>query len=55
MKKKLKAALDAIDEIFGDTSVCQQTTLDALEELQSDLDLKIDCIQHDLKVQAREK
>lgn len=38
-----------IDKLFGDTSVEQKVTLDALEEIRSDLDSKISAIRQDLK------
>jgi len=46
---KGEAARDAIDALFGDTSVEQQVTLDDLEELQSDIENKIDALKSDLK------
>lgn len=46
---KLKqAALDAIEELFGDTSVGNLVTRDDLEELRSDIDSKIECIDADI-------
>lgn len=49
MKRKLKAALAAIDAIFSDTSVSKEATLDALEELQAELEMKIDALRSDIK------
>jgi hypothetical protein len=37
-----------IDELFGDTSVEASVTLDALEEIQSEVESKIDAIKADL-------
>lgn len=47
--KKKNEALLAIDEMFGDTSVSKQTTLDLLEELQSEVDSKVDALKADIK------
>jgi hypothetical protein len=41
----------AIEEVFGDTSVSQQQTFDSLHELRDEIDIKIDCITHDLNEQ----
>lgn len=50
--KKKNEALLAIDALFGDTSVANTTTLDLLEELQSELDSKIDALKSDIKHKA---
>jgi hypothetical protein len=47
--KKKNEALLAIDAMFGDTSVSKQTTLDLLEELQSEVDSKVDALKADIK------
>ena len=44
-----EAAREAIEKLFGDTSVEKQVTLDDLEELQSDVDSKIDALRADIK------
>jgi hypothetical protein len=49
MTAKGEAARKAIDNLFGDTSVDKQVTLDDLDELQSDIDNKIDCLKEDIK------
>ena len=41
--------IEQIDELFGDTSVSKRATLDALEEIQSDLESKIDALEADIK------
>ena len=41
---RLMTALDAVDNLFSDTSISPSDTLEALEELQSALDNKIDCL-----------
>jgi len=46
MKKKI---LDAIAELFRDTTVSQQTTLNALREIRDDLDIRIDALEEDIK------
>ena len=38
-----------IDELFGDTSVSPQETLDQLQEIRCELDSKIDCLEYDIK------
>jgi hypothetical protein len=47
--KKKNEALLAIDAVFGDTSVSKATTLDLLEELQSEVDSKVDALKADIK------
>jgi len=51
--KKKDEALKAIDELFGDTSVSKATTLDLLEELQSEIDSKVEAIKVDIKHEAK--
>jgi len=48
-KKKLAKTLAAIEELFSDTSVTQENTLEQLEEVRDDIDMKIECIKNDLK------
>lgn len=52
MTAKGEAAREAIDALFGDTKVEPQVTLDDLEELQSDIDSKIEALKIDLKKQT---
>jgi len=47
--EKKNEALKLIDELFGDTSVANTTTLDLLQELQSEVDSKIDALKCDIK------
>lgn len=47
--RKKNEALLAIDAVFGDTSVSKATTLDLLEELQSEVDSKVDALKADIK------
>ncbi len=49
-EKLIEKAKDAIEELFSDMSVSQSTTLKSLEELRDEIDNKIDCIVHDLKI-----
>ena len=49
VNKKVQVALQAIDNIFGDTSVSPETTLDQLEEIQADLEMKVDCLKNDIR------
>ena len=44
----LEEAKEAIDKIFGDTSIRAELVLAQLEELQSDLEMKIEALQSDL-------
>ncbi len=44
-----QAILDQINELFGDTSVSKQTTLDALEEIQTEIEFKIVALKEDIK------
>lgn len=53
--KKKNEALLAIDAVFGDTSVSKATTLDLLEELQSEIDSKVDALKADIKHDASGK
>jgi len=49
MTAKGERVREALEELFSDTSVSQQTTLDDLNEIQSDLETKIDAIEGDIK------
>jgi hypothetical protein len=49
MTAKGETARDAIETLFGDTSVNKQVTLDDLEELESDIESKIDALKADIK------
>jgi len=49
MNNRLQQVLDAIDELFADTSVSQEDTLEALKEVGEKLDLLIECIEGDLE------
>lgn len=50
MKRKIKAALEAIETVFCDTTVSQQKTLDALEEIRDEVEFKIGAIKSDLRM-----
>lgn len=43
-----------IDDLFGDTSVSQRTTLEALEQIRDELDSKIDALRADVKQAEKE-
>lgn len=49
VKRKLKTVSDALDSLFGDTSISQDATLEALEEIQADVEGKIDALKSDMK------
>lgn len=53
MKAKLKAALKAVEDLFSDTSVTPQATLKALEELQTDIEIKMEGLKADIKRSMR--
>lgn len=53
-KRKLKAVLDAIEEIFSDTSVPIRTTLELLNEIQTDLEFKTGALKVDIRRSERE-
>ena len=46
---KQKIVTDAVDNLFGDTSVSPAVTLEALEEIQSDVESKIEALKIDIK------
>lgn len=46
--QRKKKILDAVEELFSDTSVSQQQTLDALSEILGDVESKAACIRADL-------
>jgi uncharacterized protein (UPF0147 family) len=48
---KLELAKQAIENLFGDTSVSAAETLDALQELSEDLEMKMDALRCDLRKQ----
>ncbi len=52
MSRKLQAARRAIDDLFGDTSVSQEATLEAMQELQADIDGKIYALKGDIDAQG---
>lgn len=41
-------ALDAINELFGDSTVSIQKALENLENLQSEIEAKMECLKEDL-------
>jgi hypothetical protein len=49
MTAKGEAVRKALEQLFSDTSVKQQVTLDDLEEIQSDLETKIDALKADIR------
>ncbi|TAK59477.1 hypothetical protein [Methylobacter sp.] len=44
-----QAATDAIDAVFSDTSVSPDETLERLKELRSDIEMKMHCLEQDIK------
>ena len=49
MKRKLKMILAEIEELFSDTSVSQEETLDALGEIEDSVQAKMTCLRNDMK------
>jgi polyhydroxyalkanoate synthesis regulator phasin len=48
-----KQAIDAIDELFSDTSVSKEKTIDSLEELVEHIEDSIMAIRADIKNEMR--
>ncbi len=46
---KKQAAKAALEELFGDTSVSAQTTYESLDEILSDLQIRLEGLAEDLK------
>ena len=53
-KRKINSILEAIDVLFSDTSVPQRETLEALQEIQTDLDFRIGAIKFDIRKAGKE-
>jgi hypothetical protein len=49
---KKQTVLDALDELFSDIGVPKKVTLDALEEIQSETESKIDALKADIEHDA---
>ncbi len=49
----LDAAQKAIEDLFSDTSVSAAQTRSDLNDLRTDIDIKIECIDSDLKWSAQ--
>lgn len=47
-----EAVREALDQLFSDTSVSKQVTLDDLSEIQSDLETKIEALEADIAKEA---
>lgn len=45
---RVNAAQEAIDRLFGETSVSPEETLEALEDLRDDIEAKIDAVKNDM-------
>jgi hypothetical protein len=53
MNIKTKEIIVKIGELFGDTSVSQEDTLNSLEEIQEELDARIGAIKEDVRNKHR--
>lgn len=49
MKRRVEKATRAVDEIFSDTSVDWTVTIEALEEVQEDIEGKLDTLREEHK------
>lgn len=50
-KRKLKVILEAIEDLFSDTSVPMRETLEALQEIETDLEFKTGALKVDIRRQ----
>jgi len=48
IKEKVDEAREAISRVFGDTSVSQEETLDAMQELEDYVTSNIDALKEDI-------
>lgn len=48
-KSTVLDAISAIEKVFSDTSVSQNTTIERLNELKDDIEIKIACIESDIR------
>jgi hypothetical protein len=48
-QEKKDDVIDALDDLFGDTTVTKEQTLEYLEEIQSELESKIDALKADIR------
>lgn len=46
---KVIKALAAINEVFSDTSAPQERTLDALQDIEAELEMKIEALKSDIR------
>ncbi len=51
---EVEAAIAAIEEVFGDTSVSKEETLDRMHEILANLQTSIDCLKADIKKEQDE-
>lgn len=50
--KATQEIIKAIEKLFGDTSVAPEDTLDALKEIQGEVEMKIGALEADLERNA---
>ena len=55
MTGKAEAVIEALERLFGDTSVDRRVTLDDLAEIQAEVEGKINTLQSDFKKHRRER
>jgi hypothetical protein len=51
---RYKAAVEAIEFLFSDTSVSLEKTIENLDNLQGDIEAKIECLKEDMAREASE-
>jgi hypothetical protein len=54
IEKQQSRIIEEIDTLFGDTSVSQKTTLACLEEIQGEIDSKIEALKCDIRKAEQE-
>jgi hypothetical protein len=54
MDKRMQRVFNGISEIFSDTSVSPETTLELMEEIASDVEGKCDALREDIKRKEKE-
>lgn len=52
-KRLLKAALDAVEDLFSDTTVSKRDTLESIEEVASSCEGKIDALTGEIKAEIK--
>lgn len=48
---EVEAAIEACEEVFGDTSVSKEKTLKRMQEIRSHIDTSIDCLKQNIEAE----